>query len=112
MNYEMSKILKQILDKLCVPKNWCGYWYLVDSVLMWQQAVYLPKEIKTIIYANIAKKYNVTVLQVQKNIGNALLHCDREEMKSLFGRTLSNSQFIPACAEIIGEIAAKQRFEV
>ena len=101
----LERVVCDELVRLGVPKNFKGYTYLREAILL---AYYDPTYLKAMIsrlYTDIAKKCDATPQSVERGIRHAIetacSRCDVEVLKTTFGKSYDqkkgkvvNSEFL------------------
>lgn len=106
----MENEIRSFLDQFHPPVHLIGYQYLVAAI---QEVANNPtafhRNFSTVLYPRIAKKFNVTNRQVERNLRTVVEHiwndCNENALRQYFGRSSSDtgksccSHFIHLVAE-------------
>lgn len=102
----------QLIGKLGIPANLLGYQYIRQSILLAIDNPEVLQQITSVLYPEVARKFNTTAQRVERNIRHAIeiawKRTDIESLSEVFGSTVSpdkgkptNSELISMCADYL-----------
>lgn len=107
-NEDVIKI-SEILKEIGIPANLKGYRYLRQAILLVLQNPEMLDNITKILYPEVAKLCNTTVIRVERSMRHAIkVAWERGEYKILykyFGCTVSKTKRKPSNSEFVATIA-------
>ena len=111
VNYT-DKVRATLLE-LGTPDRVLGHKYLIDAIVMVIENPDYIKQITSILYPDVAKKYNTTASRVERAIRHAIeITWDRGDVDVLtkyFGNTISITKGKPTNGEFLARIANELR---
>lgn len=109
--YQLEKMITEIIHQIGVPAHIKGYHYLRDAILMSIKEKEAINSVTKILYPSVAKHYKTTSSRVERAIRHAIeVAWDRGDVDvlySYFGYTIQNNRGKPTNSEFIAMIADK-----
>lgn len=105
----LETLISDTLFNLCITKNYNGYAFLSDAIALAAESDTIARCISKDIYPDIAKKYNVSVCSVERNI-RTVIHSSwaksgRSVKKEYFGTFALDDRWVPTNSQFIFIIA-------
>lgn len=104
-----------LLHKIAVPPHVKGYRYLIDAISMVAGDAALIKQITTVLYPAVARRYGSSPARVERAMRHAIElawdRCRVEDMEELFGYTVAEDKDKPSNSEFIAMLADRVRLQ-
>ena len=111
--YEIERIVTDIIHDIGVPAHIKGYHYLREAIIMAVDDIEIMNSVTKCLYPSVAKKHGTTSSRVERAIRHAIeVAWDRGDvdvLNSYFGYTIHSGKGKPTNSEFIALIADKLR---
>jgi len=115
-DYELEKMITDIMLDIGVPAHLKGYHYLRDAILISGKDMEAVSSVTKLLYPTIAKRFRTTSQKVERAIRNAIevswTRGNVETFEKLFGYSMQQGKKRPTNSEYIARIADKMRLDV
>ena len=105
----LDELVAYTLFELCITKNYYGYEYLMQAILIASRSDVLSRSISKDIYPDIARKFGVKPSSVERNIRTAIHSAWSKSSKQVksqyFGTFAADEQWVPTNSQFIYIIA-------
>ena len=115
-DYELEKMITDIMLDIGVPAHLKGYHYLRDAILISGKDMEAVSSVTKLLYPTIAKRFRTTSQKVERAIRNAIevswTRGNVETFEKLFGYSMQQGKKRPTNSEYIARIADKMRLDI
>lgn len=115
-DYELEKMITDIMLDMGVPAHLKGYHYLRDAILISGKDMEAVSSVTKLLYPTIAKRFRTTSQKVERAIRNAIevswTRGNVETFEKLFGYSMQQGKKRPTNSEYIARIADKMRLDI
>ena len=115
-DYELEKMITDIMLDIGVPAHLKGYHYLRDAILISGRDMEAVSSVTKLLYPTIAKRFRTTSQKVERAIRNAIevswTRGNVETFEKLFGYSMQQGKKRPSNSEYIARIADKMRLDI
>lgn len=115
-DYELEKMITDIMLDIGVPAHLKGYHYLRDAILISGRDMEAVSSVTKLLYPTIAKRFRTTSQKVERAIRNAIevswTRGNVETFEKLFGYSMQQGKKRPTNSEYIARIADKMRLDI
>lgn len=115
-DYELEKMITDIMLDIGVPAHLKGYHYLRDAIMISGRDMEAVSSVTKLLYPTIAKRFRTTSQKVERAIRNAIevswTRGNVETFEKLFGYSTLQGKKRPTNSEYIARIADKMRLDI
>ncbi len=115
-DYELEKIITEVMLDVGIPAHLKGYHYLRNAILMSGRNMEIVSSVTKLLYPAIARHYRTTGQKVERAIRNAIevswIRGNNETFEKIFGYSSSSGMARPTNSEYIARLADKIRLDV
>ena len=115
-DYELEKMITDIMLDIGVPAHLKGYHYLRDAIMISGRDMEAVSSVTKLLYPSIAKRFRTTSQKVERAIRNAIevswTRGNVETFEKLFGYSTLQGKKRPTNSEYIARIADKMRLDI